>query len=468
METSPQPLIAPAPPSMPPPVKFVEKPKKILTISDHPLIPSGVGLQTRYVIEGLLQTGKYKFVSWGAAMQHPDYRAQRVFPEIYGEDGWIIHPLNGYGDANRMRTAILNEKPDALLFVTDPRFYGWLFEMADEIQQNMPVIYWHVWDNDPIPDFNEAYYEGVDYMVPLSLKTLGLIQGMQKKGVYHTPRTKYIPHAIPPDQFKPVPEELVMKFRREKLGPHWDKKFIVFWNNRNARRKMSGDVMVTFSKFLEKVGKENAVLFMQTQTKDPEGQDLVAVANMLGIDHNLIISENRVTPEDLNMFYNAADVTLNIANNEGFGLGTLESMMCGTPIVVHMTGGLQFQIGDWWRDVTDFSDQDKLTELAKKRWNKKNDGTRWWGVPVFPASRSCTGSQPIPYIYDDRPSHEDVVNALTRMYEMGRPMRKELGLQAREWALRTFNWDSLHKSWETVVDEAIANHVKPAVRHITL
>ena len=31
---------------------------KILTLSDHPLSPSGVGTQTKYFCQGLLETGK--------------------------------------------------------------------------------------------------------------------------------------------------------------------------------------------------------------------------------------------------------------------------------------------------------------------------------------------------------------------------------------------------------------------------
>jgi len=437
---------------------------KILTISDHPLIPSGVGLQTRYVLEGLLNTGKYTVRSWGAAIKHPDYRPQKVFPEKYGDD-WLIWPVDGYGDRDRMRSFILNEKPDALFIVTDPRFYTWLFEMSDEILQNIPIIYWHVWDNDPTPDFNDAYYESISRIVPLSLKTYGLLQDMTKRGFYKG-KFDYVPHAIPQDVFKPVPEEVVMKFRQERIGPHWNKKFIVFWNNRNARRKMSGDVVAVFAKFAEQVGKENCVLFLQTQTKDPEGQDLIAVANKYKIDTSLIVSEQRVSPEDLNMFFNAADVTLNIANNEGFGLGTLESMMCGTPIIVHMTGGLQFQIGDWWEGRTDFTNQDEMTAVAVKKWQKREG--KWWGIPVFPASRSCTGSQPIPYIYDDRVNHDDVVKALKKLYDMGRPERKALGLQSREWAIKTFNMDFMLNSFDRIISEAVAEHVPPAPRVITL
>src|SRR5512137_1552189 len=115
MENSPEATSAPdatAPvvPHLATNVVVVNK-KKILTISDHPLIPSGVGLQTRYVLEGLLKSGKYSVRSWGAAMKHQDYRPQNVFPEIYNGD-WLIWPIDGYGDRDRMRSFIFNEKPD--------------------------------------------------------------------------------------------------------------------------------------------------------------------------------------------------------------------------------------------------------------------------------------------------------------------------------------------------------------------
>ena len=50
---------------------------KIFTIGDHPLSPSGVGTQTKYIIEGMLKTGKYEFVSFGGAIQHPDHNPRK-------------------------------------------------------------------------------------------------------------------------------------------------------------------------------------------------------------------------------------------------------------------------------------------------------------------------------------------------------------------------------------------------------
>jgi hypothetical protein len=42
--------------------------KKILVLSDHPLSPSGVGTQTKYMIEALLKTGRYQFICLGGAI----------------------------------------------------------------------------------------------------------------------------------------------------------------------------------------------------------------------------------------------------------------------------------------------------------------------------------------------------------------------------------------------------------------
>ncbi|MHB8407875.1 MAG: glycosyltransferase family protein [Acidiferrobacterales bacterium] len=427
---------------------------KVLTISDHPLVPSGVGSQAKYLIEGLLNTGKYTIRSFGGAIDHPDYRPQKVAPEKFGDD-WIIYPVKGFGDKNILRQALMAEKPDALFIFTDPRFFVWIWEMEDEIRSVCPLLYWHVWDNDPTPKFNRIFYESTDFISALSLKTYGLLQDMP----YPVDRFNYIPHALPADLFKPLPETEILKFKHDHFGPHKDKKFILFWNNRNARRKQTGDVIGSFAKFAKVVGKENVSLMMHTSVHDPEGQDITAVSKMYDVEDALIISEARVAPEELNRFYNTIDCTINIASNEGFGLGTLESLFAGTPIVVHMTGGLQFQIGPWWEGLKDFTSQDKLTELAKRKLVKGNGEpsirAACFGEPVFPAARSCTGSQQIPYIYDDRVNQHEVAEALLKMYKMGRPARKELGLKGREWAIKTFDMGDMIKSWDTVFQDQI-------------
>lgn len=410
-----------------------------------------MGSQAKYLIEGLLKTGKYRFLCLGGAIKHDNYQPQRVAPEQFGDD-WTIIPVDGHGSKEIVRQMIDMERPDATVMFTDPRFFYWLWEMEDEIRNQCPLIYWHVWDNDPTPDFNRVFYESTDFISCLSLKTYGIMQDLK----YPKDRFNYIPHALPDQLFKPLDEGEIETFKKDSYGPHAMKRFVLMWNNRNARRKQTGDVVASFAGFAKVVGKENVALFMHTQPGDPEGQDVLAVAKKYGVDDALIISDQRVPAELLNKFYNVADCTINIASNEGFGLGTLESLFSGTPILVHMTGGLQFQVGDWYSDIEEFSDQEKLYSVARKRLNSVKH--QWFGEAVFPSSRSCTGSQPIPYIYDDRVNHRDVVDGLVRLYRMGRDKRKQLGLRGREWAKQNFSMDSMIGQWDLTLQAQIEKH----------
>ena len=44
-----------------------EEKKLILVLGDHPLAPSGVGTQLKYIIEALIKTGRYRFICLGGS-----------------------------------------------------------------------------------------------------------------------------------------------------------------------------------------------------------------------------------------------------------------------------------------------------------------------------------------------------------------------------------------------------------------
>ena len=143
----------------------MDKKIKILTLSDHPMSPSGVGTQSTYIMEGMLRTGKYKFLSLGGAIKHPDYRPQKT--EEW-QDDWIIFPVDGYGSQEMVRSILRTEKPDIIWFMTDPRFWGWLWQIENEIRPNVPMVYYHVWDNYPYPKFNRKFYLSNDHIGTIS------------------------------------------------------------------------------------------------------------------------------------------------------------------------------------------------------------------------------------------------------------------------------------------------------------
>lgn len=395
----------------------MDKKIKILTISDMPLLPSGVASQTKYFIEGLLKTGRYKVVSLGGAIKHQNY--QPIKTQEFGDD-FVIYPVNDFGDANIVRSVIRSEKPDILWFMTDPRFYGWLWQIANEIRPIIPMVYYHVWDNYPYPKFNKVFYDSNDVIAAISKVTYDIV-----KTVSPEVESCYIPHAISPDFFFPMSKEEVMTARRSQFPKIKDDTMIVFWNSRNARRKQSGAVIWWFKEFLEKVGKDKAMLLMHTNPKDPNGPDLEAIVKECGLTSGeVMFSTQAVAPDLLRLMYNMADVTVSASDAEGFGLSTLESLNCGTPIIVPRTGGLQEQV---------------------------TDGVNTFGVMIEPATQYIIGSQEVPYIYEDKISGKDFIDALIKMSNMTREQRKELGSLGREHALKNYNFKDFQEKWDNLM-----------------
>ena len=108
----------------------------------------------------------------------------------------MIKPVDGYGNPQIIRQVLREFKPDVLWFMTVPRFYTWLWEMSAEIRKNVPMVYYHVWDNYPNPNYNKKYYESNDLICTISKLTDDIVKNVApdvKKGK-NTPycRHKYL------------------------------------------------------------------------------------------------------------------------------------------------------------------------------------------------------------------------------------------------------------------------------------
>ena len=397
---------------------------KVLTLSDHPFSPSGVGTQTKYIIEGLLGTGKYQFLSLGGAIKHQDYRPQKT--EQWGDD-WVLIPVDGYGNQEMIRSVLRTERPDIIWFMTDPRFWGWLWQIENEIRSNVPMVYYHVWDNYPHPTFNRKFYLSNDHIATISKLTDDIVATVAPE----VPRT-YVPHAVDTNIFKKLSDSDVLRFKKENLRIE-DDRFVFFWNNRNARRKQSGSLIWWFNDFLKQTGKK-ATLVMHTDPRDVHGQDLHALMRELNlVNREVLISEQKVPPQNLAFFYNAADATINISDAEGFGLATLESLACETPIIVTKTGGLQDQVRD-------------------------NNGNLL-GVEIVPSSQAVIGSQEVPFIYEDRISKEQFVAALDVFTNLSKQERLLLGQAGRQHVINNFNFTDFINRWDKILTDTYSKGV---------
>jgi glycosyltransferase involved in cell wall biosynthesis len=172
---------------------------------------------------------------------------------------------------------------------------------------------------------------------------------------------------------------------------------------------------------------------MHTAVVDNNGTDLGAVKRAIAPDCQVIFSHNKFEQRHMMYLYNLVDVTINIASNEGFGLSSAESLMCGTPIINNITGGLQDQVG-FVDEKGKYLDPD---EHYNADWGSNHD-RRYeecgeWAYPVFPSNRALVGSPPTPYIFDDRCKFEDVAIAMRYWYDKSEDERIKVGQKGREY-----------------------------------
>jgi glycosyltransferase involved in cell wall biosynthesis len=414
--------------------------KKILLLSDDLRMTSGIATMSKEIVLGTIH--KYDWVQLGAAINHPEYgKVVDVNDDIRKRTGvedasLKIIPYNGYGDMTVLRKLIKEEKPDAILHFTDPHYWQWLYDNEHEIRQQVPLLFYHIWDNLPDPKYNRNYYESCDWLGCISKQTYGIVNrvGKMENGTTWKPledwQISYVPHGINPETFKPI-EKIDEDLKTALLGgKEYD--FILFYNNRNIRRKQPSDVIYSYKLFCDTLPKEQSdkcLLLMHTAAVDENGTDLPAVVESL-CPYDVKFTGLKLEQDKLNEIYNLVDCTINIANNEGFGLTTAESLMSGTPIIVNVTGGLQDQCG------FNYSEDDYITFGTLH--DKKTHGSTLhgeWVVPVWPAAINLNGSVPTPYIFDDRVNDYEVSHAIGQVYSWTKEERKERGLKGREFML---------------------------------
>ena len=423
----------------------VKKPK-ILLLSDDLRLHSGIATQSKEIV--LSTVHKYDWVQLGAALKHPESGKQLILDDDVRKTTGIkdasvkIYCNTGYGNPDILRELINIEKPDAILHFTDPRFWRWLYVLEKEIRQICPIMYYNIWDSLPDPLWNAPFYASCDLLLGISKQTYGINKrtlektGLSKEDWSH----KYIPHGVSP-LFKPLSDmdPKLLDFKQQFKLEQYD--FVVGWNNRNIRRKVPGDVVEAFSRFAEKNPDKKMMLLLHTQQVDDNGTDLTEVIKHCGkyghYKFTKLPTVQDAWPTDvLNLYYNACDVVLNVASNEGFGLGSCEALRAGTPIIVNVTGGLQDQCG-FRKDGKLLTEEDYVEIGSLHDWRKWKDKLEHgeWVKPVWPTNLSLQGSPVTPYIYDDRCDSYDITEQLDSFFQMGRDEVSRVGMLGHEFVV---------------------------------
>ena len=418
-----------------------DKRKKIVLICDDIRVHSGVATVAREIVTHTCH--HFNWVNIGGAINHPDQGKKLDLSadsnQIAGiEDSYVMmYPVNGYGDVDFLRQVIKMEKPDAIMLITDPRYFVWLFNIEQEIRKNIPITYLNIWDDYPAPMYNKPYYEACDLLMGISKQTVNinqLVLGDKGKNKLF----RYVPHGLNHNVYRPIEENdpELKKFKKEFFGND-NPDFVLFFNSRNIRRKQIPDAMLAFRAFLDSLPKEKAdkcQMVLHTEIVSEHGTDLAKVKEYFfneSYSNAIKFSTQKLSSIQLNYLYNIADAQILLTSNEGWGLTITEAILAGTPIIANVTGGMQDQMrfedkdGKWFTPTADFPSNHSGTLTKHGEWV----------FPVFPTSRSIQGSPQTPYIFDDRCKWEDATERIKELYNLPRSERKAKGLKGREWAI---------------------------------
>lgn len=156
------------------------KKKKILLLSDDLRMHSGIATMSRELVLGTLH--HYNWVQIAGAIDHPEngkiVDMKEACDKLTGRnDNYLkLYPVNGYGNEESLFQIIAIEKPDAIMHFTDPRFWGWLYNIEQQIRSKIPLTYLTIWDDLPYPMWNKPFYKCCDALFSISKQTDNIVE----------------------------------------------------------------------------------------------------------------------------------------------------------------------------------------------------------------------------------------------------------------------------------------------------
>lgn len=242
-------------------------------------------------------------------------------------------------------------------------------------------------------------------------------------------------HGVDPFTFFPFDKQeareqlreiLVKKNPKAKL-PDFSKKYIVYFNGTNQWRK---DLQALFRGFAEfRKNASNAFLIPHSNMvpqPDSGGWYLPNLAGLTGVRDVLLMNNAHIfTPEEVNIFYNAADVMAYTTRGEGFGLPSFEAMATKLPVV-----------------ATNFGPQKEIHQNGRGYLIDLIDKT----VAVNHA-----------WTYFALPDYKDLARLLYHIY-LNPEEAAKVADKAYNWVQR-FSWQNQTAELDSVIDKLIGEQV---------
>lgn len=391
---------------------------KILWISDTPTANSGYGKITAQTAKYLKSRG-HEVLLMAGGTEHSVPLQEQVW------EGCRFWRVRNYGNAEEIRYFLNKEKPDVVVANADPRFFDYLFKLDNEIRRVCPLVFYHLWDDGPFPEFNIPYYNSCDHIIAGSQFTFDLL-----KNNGFVDKVSYAPIGFDPAIYQPISNNLSQEFRQEfdKLTnfEYVNAKFVAGVIGRHMDRKNLLSIMDTFARWQE--NKDDALLFVHSPSADA-GHSLEYAVQKLYQNKKIVLSAaapHMQNDELINKFYNFFDVLLNRSSAEGFGMPVAEAMLAGTPVIAVDCPGPAGLI---------------------------TDETGW----LLPADlKTFVGNQITPFIYSRYVTDEKFIKALDEAY-YSPDILKAKASKCRSRIVQNYSLSGMTSGIETALQNAIAN-----------
>ena len=436
------------------------KPKlNILWGAEQPVRPTGYGVVTRELAKRLVSRGHtVNIMGW-------DYNGE----PITHEEGWsMIHAgmahfggerISGPNTPTVLESHLHELKPDVYVSLIDCWYVG--HAVISTNHMGVPYVGYFPMDGWPI----SYAWKDILKMVhtPMWMAEYGKKVWEDFIQEYHSAGTadrelrdpvldrflsdsgEVLWHGIDADVFAPMGDAEKEATKKQMGIGHYD--FIFLQVGRNTNRKQLPRLLDAFKILLSQVEDPDRVGLLihcgdPHDTKGMNGWNLPLMVKQKGLAKNVKFTDRGSNPlygvsrEELAMIYGISDVHVLATGGEGFGVPSAEAMSCGLPIILpdNSTGP----------ELTGFDPEDQ-PEVEKngfartsRGWLVKNDTTITgpkWGVNM--------GLVEI----------EGLAKAMKDAYD-NRDLVKDVGGDARVWAIEHLEWDLITDQLERILYRA--------------
>lgn len=407
---------------------------KLLYVGDHG--KTGFGTVANGFLNGLHKLDKYEIIHLAINYNDlvPESTPWKMVPAgFYHPNGEGMYEASDPYGFLKMNTYVESFDPDVVFLNNDfpvvSRYLGPVGEPSRLAQHRSKKIIYSPLDSIPFPPVFSKVVEMFDQTIAYSYwqhqQMLSVMPDLlQMPVIYHGIDTD-VYYPIDKKEAKKELHEVFAKYNKGANIPNFEDIYIVYFVGTNQWRKDIPALFRGYTAFRSQF-KEPIFLIPHTNATPMNpgagGWSLYNLRDLTGMkDAVLMQNANIFTPEEMNIFYNAADVLAYPTRGEGFGLPSIEAMATKTPVIATRFGP-QFELHSEGRgyfiDVEDYEpgNVSAFTYFAKPSW------------------RSL--AQQLTYVYTHR---EEAAEVAERAYK---------------WAIR-HTWDSKAQQLDKVITECL-------------